>query len=520
LRVGVLVNALKLSGWRGVVFEHLRASADARIALIIHHKAREPRVAEQLWNAVDNVERAMAKRALHDALARARGFDPSILDRAEIELSAYAVDAAELDQAERIRDAALDVIIDLSSDAESVIDPSFAQRGVWRLVSRAARGDRTSPLGFWDYYHGDPLTEIAVLARTASTESEIATACYGNFLWSWSMNDTLLGLRAAWLLEDALRKPAEPQTPPAGDHEERGIGHAPVMLVRNAGRLVRDAADRALFEDRWRIALSKNGAQPTIIESPPDTYWADPFVIERDGKAHLFFEEYLYGPKRGVISHVAVDDPKPGQVRRDLNATIIIDQPHHLSYPFLFTHKGELFMIPESSAANKVEVWRARDFPHGWTREATLLSGVSAADTSLLEHDGRWWLFTNIDRSGTNDHRTELHVFHAPDPIAGPWTPHAANPVLVDARSARMAGGFLKAADGRPIRCGQVQGRKYGENVAYRLITELTESTYAEAPLTDVHPIAITPGARTHHVCARDNWVVADECFVTPKWKR
>jgi hypothetical protein len=31
-------------------------------------------------------------------------------------------------------------------------------------------------------------------------------------------------------------------------------------------------------------------------------------------------------------------------------------------------------------------------------------------------------------------------------------------------------------------------------------------------------PIAV--GARTHHLAARDGMIVADECFVTPKWKR
>jgi hypothetical protein len=257
-----------------------------------------------------------------------------------------------------------------------------------------------------------------------------------------------------------------------------------------------------------------------VIEPPAHSYWADPFVMVRNNRTHIFFEEYFYRSRRGVISHVCIDDPKPGEVLRDLPATVVIDRPHHLSYPFLFTHQGETYMIPESSAAGSVDVWCATDFPHGWTRVTSLLSGVSAADTSLLEWDGRWWLFTNIDRSGTNDHRSELHVFYAPDPIAGPWTPHAANPVIVDARCARMAGGFLTAADGRPIRCGQVQGRRYGQEVSYRLITELSETTYAEGPQPDLRPMPIAVGARTHHLAARDGMIVADECFVTPKWKR
>lgn len=524
MRVGVLVDALKLSGSRRAIIERMVASDSAEFALIINARGVVRNLNARVWSAVDWLERQFSKRALHPALARARGFDAALLDRGELDLAPTAPHA-QLTDAAAIRAAKLDVIVDLRGRVNEAIDPGLSRHGVWRVVTRHGSSDPASPLGFWDYYCGAPLIEVSVFAGGAS----IASACYSGFAWSWSVNDTLLGFRAAWLLDDALRK-HDREPPVAASLEEkrreRTIWHAPAALTKTAFRTIAEAAERALSDDRWRILLAKGDPlthrteAPTIIEPPAHSYWADPFVLSKDGKHHIFFEEYFYATRRGVISHVCIDDLKPGQTLRDLPAKVIIDQPHHLSYPFIFSHNGAIFMMPESSAAERVEIWQATNFPHEWTRVATPLSGIAAADTSLLEHDGRWWLFTNIDRSGVGDHRSELHVFHAPDPIAGPWTPHPANPVVSDARCGRMAGGFLRAADGRPIRCGQVQGRKYGERVSYRLITELSETRYAEEPIANIEPIPVAPGARTHHVAARDGLIVVDECFVVPKWRR
>ncbi|MBX3428445.1 MAG: hypothetical protein KF779_02560 [Hyphomonadaceae bacterium] len=524
MRIGIFVDTSKLRGWRKAIFKRLLQAPDVRVAQIIAHD-RVVRREGALWRAADALERALAKRLLHRPLARARGIDPAILDDGALDAFEYcdAPQAAASDRA-TILAAHLDAIVDLSAGAN--LDSNLARRGVWRIAAGMGTRDKLSPLGFWEFYHGAPVTEIAVLARAGADEKRIASGVYSGFMWSWSMNDLMLGLRAAAMLEDALKKDAAGQDATPTEPRRRSAFQAPVALLRTYARLALDGLERAFADDRWRVLLARgeplaaHKAEPTVIESPPHSYWADPFVVVREGRCHLFFEEYLYAARRGVISHVCIENPQPGETLRDLKSTVIFDEPHHLSYPFLFTFGGDLFMIPESGGARAVEIWKATDFPHGWTRVARPLEDVTAADTSLLEWNGKWWLFTNIDRSGVNDHRSELHVFYADNPISGPWRPHAANPVVIDATCGRMAGGFLTAEDGRPIRCGQKQGRRYGEEVAYRLITDLTETTYAETPLSGVNPIPVAAGARTHHVSARDGMIVVDECFVVPKWKR
>ena len=87
-----------------------------------------------------------------------------------------------------------------------------------------------------------------------------------------------------------------------------------------------------------------------------------------------------------------VDSELPKPVLRPTSHRVL-DDGRHLSYPFLFRHAGELYMIPESSAAGRVDLWRCSEFPGTWRRERTLIADISAADTSLLNWNGRWWLF-------------------------------------------------------------------------------------------------------------------------------
>ena len=77
-------------------------------------------------------------------------------------------------------------------------------------------------------------------------------------------------------------------------------------------------------------------------------------------------------------------------------------------------------MMPETSKAARIEVFSARRFPSEWTSEAMLLDSVHAVDSTLVEVEGRWWLFTNMSPHAAIRNYDELYAFHAPTPF-GPW---------------------------------------------------------------------------------------------------
>ena len=69
----------------------------------------------------------------------------------------------------------------------------------------------------------------------------------------------------------------------------------------------------------------------------------------------------------------------------------------HLSYPFLFEWQGDHYMIPETGERNVVELYRASSFPFKWEPVKVLLKARSPLDTTLIEVNGTWWMFVNIE---------------------------------------------------------------------------------------------------------------------------
>src|SRR5439155_24993081 len=107
------------------------------------------------------------------------------------------------------------------------------------------------------------------------------------------------------------------------------------------------------------------------------------------------------------------------------------------------------------------------------------LDGVTAADATILEHEGRLWMFVNLASRGLWLD-TELHLFHAKD-ARGPWRPHPLNPVVSDVRRVRPAGPIWEE-EGRLIRPAQDCRLGYASATSFQRITTLTASDYAEEP--------------------------------------
>jgi hypothetical protein len=176
----------------------------------------------------------------------------------------------------------------------------------------------------------------------------------------------------------------------------------------------------------------------------------------------------------------------------------VLERPYHLSYPFLFERDGGIFMIPETIGERTVELYRCVRFPDEWTLDTVLLRDRSAADTTLVEHEGRLWMFTCLAPPGMSPD-TELHLFHAED-VRGPWRPHPMNPVVSDVRQARPAGRpWLES--GHLVRPAQDCSARYGYGLSFQRIATITPERYAEENRSRVTPQGLPwrPGALGIH---------------------
>lgn len=222
------------------------------------------------------------------------------------------------------------------------------------------------------------------------------------------------------------------------------------------------------------------GATPLRLQ-PGDTdpsnllMTADPFALPRDGRWYLFMEVVERHQRRGRIGLATSTDLVNWSY-----AGVVLQEPVHLSYPYVFEHDGDVWMVPESSALGQVRLYRATDFPMRWSLERVLLRGIAGKDSSLIRHAGSWWMLSETSRHHTND---ELRLFTSLD-LLGPWSEHRASPLVLRDPGAGRPAGRLVVHDEKVLRFAQDCRTGYGRAVrAFEV--GLHPTTYSERLVRD-----------------------------------
>jgi hypothetical protein len=207
------------------------------------------------------------------------------------------------------------------------------------------------------------------------------------------------------------------------------------------------------------------------VSDIPAVYVADPFMTEVGGCWYMFFEVMHWLENKGVIGlALSVDGAKTWEYQG-----IVLSEPFHLSYPYVFEWRDDYYLIPESHQAGSVSLYRATAFPHEWSLVGTLLEGLPFVDASIVHHRDHWWMFVATD-GGQSD--GELHLYTA-DQLTGPWSQHPRSPLEArDGRTRRPAGRVLVVA-GRVLLYTQTSFPEYGAAVRASEIT-LTPRDYRE----------------------------------------
>lgn len=317
------------------------------------------------------------------------------------------------------------------------------------------------------------------------------------------------------------------------------VDHGAALIVPRlgvrAGRMLAGALIHRLYRlcynaPHWRCGwrplagpdLIDLGRHPetgwTVLPDDGRRFYADPFPIAVEGCTHLFVEDFPHATGKAIISAVRFgpDGPEGPPVP-------VLEEAHHLSYPFVFERAGSVWMVPESSAAGTVDLYRATRFPGGWVKEATLLSGVVASDATLVEHEGRWWIFATVRDAGLDapagagSFHDALHLWSAPD-FRGPYTPHPANPVLVDPSLARPAGRIVSRG-GHLIRPIQDCAAGYGRALVLARIDRLDTEGFAQTVIGRIEPGPAWPGNRLHTLNAGGGIECIDGAGRAPRYR-
>lgn len=406
-------------------------------------------------------------------------------------------DAASVDDGVSVPDQPVDILLDLTTDG---IAPATPATEVWHYAYGRDLGRDPARAALVGYVRSPGVIRVALVSDPSGAivrEGWLQAVSW----WTGKPLERLLTDPADWPAIAARQRlagagsidlPAQDGEPqPAVEHHtgRRPLPPMPdrALEVAALGRRVRGFVDVLGRHPDWNIGIIDAPIEQVSAMDAPAVTWlplrrdrfaADPFGIERDGVLHVFFEDFDQRTARGAIAHLTV--ARDGTVS---DPEVVLDPGVHASYPYLIEHDGSVFMLPETSAAGELILYESVEFPGRWRPAVTLLPGIPAADATIVEFEGRWWLFATRADRGANQN---LFVWYA-STLFGPWTSHALNPVKTDARSARP-GGTPYVFGGRLHRPSQDNSRAYGGRLVINEVGILTPDAFAERAVSVIGP--------------------------------
>ncbi len=486
LRVGVVLDRGHPSCWVNALLTFLRGIPGIEVRLLEFSGGRRAESQRPGW-LMDRLYSA----------SRAR-FDPFG------DAAANGTEAGMVASAEEIRATGCGVLIWLAGAADSGVEPGgMAEYGAFTV----RWGEQNQLIPFWHEVSTDRVTSTATVfwhessfldghvVREAETSTKrglyltlnaeeplvaairmLATLCLEIRQGGAEYRETLRAFPSEPLNRAAA--PGYPSTFDAG----RFIGR---KLARSAHLSWKIRGKRR----GWFLAARPNSGtgiwDPTRLDltgfkevpRPAGTEWmADPFLWEHAGRSYLLFEETPAGARRGRLAWVEVfEDGSYSEMK------VLLECGYHVSYPCVVPAGGELFLLPETADARRVDLYRFSHFPSEVELVSSLVEGLPLVDTTPLFLNDRWYFFTT-----TIPPFMETLLFWA-DRVDGTWRLHPSSPVSCSIKSSRSAGN-LCWRNGRLFRPTQDCSVRYGYAIQVNEVVRLTPSEFEERPVCHVLP--------------------------------
>ncbi len=540
LRIGLLLNGLKVDAWVREVVEFILAHEQLEPGLVVldgrRSSSHEPSGLRESWRSEHGLYHRLM--AIDERRAAANGWLHEQVDLSEC-LQAVSRRTVvpqpqgrclRLDHADvnGLRNAKLDILLSFGFDGLCGEILQAATYGVWKFRHSDTDDYRGECPGFWEVYENNPVSGVTLqLVDNAPEGGRALSKTYVRTHPTSPMINLARQQEAGTILfrravEELLRKSPTSQEfqetfPLTSKAYEKAVYRKPTnpqMIKFGSRATMRSLVGKLTGASRsaqWSIGVWPNdttslSGQPIAdidwYQPRPGHFIADPCAIERDGRLYLFVEEYVYAKKRAHISVMEYE-----QERGFTEPVKILELDCHLSFPFVFEDDGELYMIPEQLQSGQVVLYRCEEFPQRWTRHCVLLDDFHGADTVMFKHEGLYWMFTTDGRAGNWD--SNLMLFSS-EKVCGPYELHPQSPMSITLYGSRMAGRILDV-QGRLIRPGQNCVEKYGGSIVLHEITCLTPDRYEERVIGEVRPNPTDEfGKALHTISMLPNQTVVD----------
>jgi hypothetical protein len=549
LKVGLLLDGTDLEAWAYRMIEIIKQSDYAGIVLVVRNTqptgAHQPAPADRPAGGIDSGRfwKTACRRvliALERRLVGKPGFLPSASEMKDgtgllagvevVKVTPRRHDGCDYidgDDLASIRARGIDVFVLLGFRNLRGGILGSARYGVWSLQRGDTSANCCSPTGYREVMESWPETGSTLILLAEDTDG--TRVLYRSFSSTevMSLADTRSAVQWKSLhfiprklkelhQDGSERFFARLKEENADTLYDRRTYGAPtnrelsVLLWKKFLQKCRSKFDDTFYFRQWfllydiRDEMSTDFRRFKHITPPKDRFWADPFVLGRGGVYYVFIEELLYAKERGHICVFILN--KDGTYEPPVP---VLEAPYHLSYPFVFEFEGSVYMLPESRGNRTIELYKCTAFPLKWEFHKNLMKDCQAVDPTLLEWQGRWWLFANQIETEGASLWDELFLYHSDNPLSDNWTSHPRNPIVSDVKSARPAGRCF-VRHGRLYRPSQNCSGHYGYGFNICEITKLTETDYEERIVEKVEPKWDKNVVSTHTFNHEDGLTIID----------
>ncbi len=503
ITIGILLEEEKLPLWISRVIEQLRKSDFIKIELVLFRTSEDHRTTGKVFPFMYSLHRRLDRFMTRNRVDYCKNTDTTgILQEIpaiKLETDLYLKNPINQETREEISRYKLDIILNFSSFILHEQGNQLTRFGIWQYRVEPENSGGDEIICYWNSVNKEPVIET-LLECSISTSRDMVP-----LQRSWiptNFNSIQLNLDHAYGIcsiiiprlikgfyvhgykyftylhdkydqseyQSVTKNFLPPSNLQAVINMFRIIFRYVYRRLGYSGRLkwfLLFSPDRKTFPDA-------NSTFQSLVP-PADRFWADPFVICQNGKRYIFMEEVIYRTNKGHIALLELN--KEGSIQQIQK---ILEKPYHLSYPFIFQHNNNYYMIPESAGNKTIELYSCRDFPAKWTHVMNLASGINAKDTTVIHHGNKWWMFTAINDFNNFEEYVELHLFYADDLFTEDWKAHPCNPVVTDIRNARPGGRIFKQGN-HLYRPSQDCSERYGLALNLNQIVELNEESYKEA---------------------------------------
>ncbi len=521
LRFAVMVNSMQVQRWQYESIESLLAESGISPVLVIcrvHEDLKKSslwkRVKEYKWNNL--LFKKYYQYIFSPESFKLKRIDKLLSDVPVIKCKTTKKKFSEYfsdDDIQSIRSYNPDFILKFGFGIIRGEILTCSPMGIWSFHHDDEQKYRGVPPAFWPIQNNDPKSGAILQRLTEKLDSGIILrkGLFKTIDHSWRANlDQSINLTKNWpadvcreiIIQNTFPEPSEGVSSNAPILKVPGNVSFMLFLFKQLANKIKFHFTEMFSCEIWQTGLIKartadilSGLQFSIDDEEvdwltaknSDHYYADGFAIKEQERLLLLFEDYSYKGKKAHISSVWFSE-------RDSTFTMpvsLLEEPWHLSYPFILKYKGITYCIPECKERKNLELYRLDIPTMKLVHERTLIKDIEAVDPTFIYHQNYWYLFF------TSGHATnvELNIWHAEN-FEDEFVPHVLNPVKSNVGNSRPAGPLFYL-DGKLYRPSQDCSRSYGGRVIINEVKILSDESFLEMAVNVLEPPSGFTGLHT-----------------------